>query len=73
MMTVSARPYYLPCEFSHAIVTNVYVPPTANAKEAISIIADHVHHLENCAPDTAKIVTGGFIHCDLNKALPGYQ
>ena len=32
MMTVSACPYYLPRKFSHVIVTNVYVPPTANAR-----------------------------------------
>ena len=44
-----------------------------DAEEAVSVIADHVHDLENCAPDMTKIVTGDFNHCDLNKALPGYQ
>ena len=37
------------------------------------MIADHVHDLENCTPDMAKLVTGDFNHCDLNKALLGYQ
>ena len=63
----------LSCEFFQVIVTNVYMSPTAHTKEAVSMIADHVHDLENCTPDVAKIVTGDFNHCDLNKALPGYQ
>ena len=53
----------LPREFSHVILTNVYMCHQQPMQK----------RLENCAPDAAKIVTGDFIHYDLNKALPGYQ
>lgn len=73
MLTVSARPYYLPREFSHVLVTVVYVPPSAKNKQAADHIANHVHDLETKAPDALKIVTGDFNHRDVRKALPGFQ
>ena len=73
ILTVSARAYYLPREFSHVIIMTVYVPPSACAREAADRIASHVHDVETRAPDAVKILTGDFNHCDLQKLLPGYQ
>ena len=73
ILTVSAPPYYLPREFSHVVVVTVYVPPSACAREAAKRIVDHVHDLDTRSPDTIKIVTGDFNHCEISKMLPGYQ
>ena len=58
ILTVGIRPYYLSREFSHVLVTTVYVPPSADAKEAADTIASHVHDLDDRAPDAIKIITG---------------
>ncbi|KAK7483337.1 hypothetical protein BaRGS_00025397 [Batillaria attramentaria] len=69
-LTVSCRPYYLPREFSHVLVTVVYVPPSANARAAADTIASHVNDLETSAPDAFKVITGDFNHCTLKRDLP---
>ena len=51
ILTVNARPYYLPREFPHVLVVSVYIPPSANAKAAAELIAAHVHDLDTTAPD----------------------
>lgn len=38
LLTVNIRPYYLTREFSHDIVINVYVPPSANATAACDLV-----------------------------------
>ena len=60
LLTVSAYPYYLPREFSHAIVVTLYVPPSTCAKEAAERIVDHVHDLDIRSPDAINIVTSDF-------------
>lgn len=72
ILTVSARPYYLPRELSHVLVTAIYVPPSANIKDAADIITSHVHDLETSSPDALKILTGDFNHCTLEKSIPGF-
>ena len=73
ILTVGIRPYYLSREFSHVLVTTVYVPPFADAKEAADTIASHVHDLDDRAPDAIKIITGDFNHCDLGTTFPHCQ
>ena len=46
LLAVSVRPYYLPREFSHAIVVAVYIPPSANADAACDVISTTVHRLQ---------------------------
>ena len=65
LLTVSVRPYYIPREFSHVFVSTVYMPPSANAKDAANTISSHVIDLETSAPDAFKIITGDFNHCSL--------
>ncbi|KAI3363965.1 hypothetical protein L3Q82_001559 [Scortum barcoo] len=38
LLAVSMRPYYLPREFTHALVVVVYVPPSANADAACDVL-----------------------------------
>ncbi len=46
LLAVSLCPYYLPMEFSHAIVLNVYIPPCANAEVASDIIHSTVAKMQ---------------------------
>ena len=55
------------------IVTTVYVPPSANAREAEDILSSHAHDVDASSPDAAKLVTGDLNHCDLKKTLPRYE
>ena len=55
LLTVSVRPYYIPREFSRVLITTVYVPPSANAKDTANAISSHVIDLETSAPDAFKI------------------
>ena len=73
MLTVNIRPYYLPREFSHVIVVNVYVPQKSSGKRAAEHISAHVHDLMAKSPDAVIIITGDFNHCSLNKGLPTFQ
>ena len=65
LLTVSVRLYYIPQEFSHVLITTVYVPPSTNAKDAANVISSHVIDLETSAPDAFKIITSDFNHCSL--------
>ncbi|GFR67507.1 endonuclease domain of the non-LTR retrotransposon LINE-1 [Elysia marginata] len=73
ILTVCARPYYLPREFSHVYVTNAYIPPDADTKQATESLANHIHDVESTAPDALKLVSGDFNNCDVSKCLVGYQ
>ena len=64
LLTVSVRPYYIP-EFSHVLITTVYVPPNANAQDAANSISSHVINLETSAPDA-------FNHCSLKTSIINY-
>lgn len=43
LLTLSARAFYLPSEFSTVVFTCVYVPPSANVKAAAEQIAQNAH------------------------------
>ena len=58
ILAVGIHPHYLPREFSHVLVTVVYVPPSADAKEAADTIASHMHDLDDRVPNAIKIITG---------------
>ncbi len=44
LLAVSVQPYYLPRDFSHAIVLVVYIPPLANTALATDIIHSSRHY-----------------------------
>ena len=64
------HPYYLPREFSSAIVIAVYVPPSADAEAAVDIIHSTVSKPQTQYPDAFLAVTGDLNHTTLDKVLP---
>ena len=67
LLTVSVRLYYIPREFSHVLIITVYVPLSANAKDAANAI-----DLETSAPNAFKIITSDFNHCSLKTSIINY-
>ncbi|GFR78759.1 hypothetical protein ElyMa_005857600, partial [Elysia marginata] len=70
-LSVSARPYYLPREFSHVLVTTVYIPPSAKTTQATEILSKHISDLNSISPDTLHIINGDFNH--VPRALAGFK
>ena len=63
----------MPREFSHVLVTCVYIPPDANTRAAADTLASHVQDLDTKAPDAFKVMCGDFNSCTPSKKdLPGY-
>ena len=73
LLCVAARPYYLPREFSHVIVTVVYIPPQANEKEATDTLFRLVSDQQTASPDALFLVTGDFNRTSLKNKLPTFQ
>ncbi|KAI5104601.1 gastrula zinc finger protein XlCGF28.1-like [Silurus meridionalis] len=72
-MVVRCRPFYLPREFTTAIVFGVYIPPSVNAKEAFSVLYGTISELQNTHPDGWFIVTGDFNHANPRTVLPKFH
>lgn len=68
ILTVSLRPYYLPREFSHVVMSTVYVPHKNVAKEAALELTEVIHDLEQAAPASLMLINGDFNHCTLGKS-----
>lgn len=62
LLTISLRPFYLPCEFQQLFYTLVYIHPETNASAAAQLVADFTHKL-------TKFVLRNFNHCNLRKTL----
>ena len=73
MLTVSIRPYYIPREFTHVLVTTIYMPPDANYNEALEYLSSHVHDLQTQSPDAFIIITGDFNKCVVKSSLSGFS
>lgn len=73
LLTISLRPYYLPCEFPQLFFTIVYINPWANAPAAAQLIADVIYRLDALCPDAPKFILGDFNHCTLNKTLRTFE
>ena len=58
--------------YSHVLITTVYVPPSANAKDAANAISSHIINLETSAPSAFKIITGDFNNCSLKTSIINY-
>ena len=73
LLCVAARPYYLPREFSHVIVTAVYIPPSANKKEAEEGVYQTISNQQAASPDALFLVSGDFNNCSMKAQLPTFQ
>lgn len=72
-MTLSCRPIYLPREFCNVFIINVYIPPTADATEASSLLSNCINKIENESPNSLKIILGDFNCCNFKDHIPNYE
>ena len=72
LLAVGLHPYYLPCEFSHAIVVAVYIPPSANPTSAWDVIHSIVAGLQTTHPSALIIISGDFNDVSIKKTLPKF-
>ena len=57
--------YYIPQEFSHVILTAIYVLNSAVANKAALEISEALRNYESSAPDALFLIDGDFNHCRL--------
>ena len=69
LLAVGLCTYYLPCEFSHAIVVAVYIPPSANLMSACDVIHSTMAGLQTAHPTALIIISGDFKHVSIKKTL----
>lgn len=72
LLAVSLRPYYMPREFSHAIVLCVYVPPRALPDVACDIIHSAIARLQTQHTDAFFAISGDFNHITLDSTLTNF-
>lgn len=72
-LMVKCRPFYLPREFTSTVVTATYVPPDANAKQAMKELHAAISKQQTLHPEAAFIVAGDFNHASLNTVLPKFH
>ena len=69
LVAVGLGPYYLPHEFSHAIVAAVSIPPSANPTSAGDVIYSTIARLQTAHPSALIIILGDFDHVSIKKTL----
>ncbi|KAK0135139.1 putative RNA-directed DNA polymerase from transposon X-element [Merluccius polli] len=73
LLAVGLRPYYLPREFTCAIVITVYIPPSADAMAACEAISSAAAKLQTEHPDAFMVITGDFNHAASNNILNNFH
>ena len=73
LLTVGMRPYYLPREFTSAIIISVYVPPSADAAVACDVIHSAIAQIQMQHRNAFIVITGDFNHVSLDKTLPTFH
>ncbi len=59
-MFVKCRPFYLPREFTAIVIAAVYIPPCANAKDALRELYSAISEQQTNNPDGFFIIAGDF-------------
>lgn len=72
-LMVKCRPFYLPREFTSAVVTAAYIPPDANAKLAMKELQAAISKQQTTHPEAAFIIAGDFNHSNLKTVLPKFH
>ncbi|KAK1796835.1 hypothetical protein P4O66_000923 [Electrophorus voltai] len=70
---VRCRPLYLPQEFTSVFIIALYIPPSANTREALQELYGAISELQNVHPDGLFIVAGDFNHANLKSVLPKFH
>ncbi|XP_063802123.1 uncharacterized protein LOC134969848 [Pseudophryne corroboree] len=71
-MVVKCRPFYLPREFSVALVMAVYIPPSAHVESALDILHAAIVKLETKYVEGVLLVAGDFNQARLKVVLPKF-
>ncbi len=71
-MFVKCRPFYLPREFTAIVIATVYIPPCANAKDALRELYSAISEQQTNNPDGFFIIAGDFNHANLKTVLPKF-
>ncbi len=66
LLVACLRPYYVPRQFSHAIVVCVYVPPRTHAETACDVIHYTIVKFQTQHPDAFFAISGDFNHVTLD-------
>ncbi len=72
-MFVKCRPFYLPREFTAIVIVAVYIPPCANAKDALRELYSAISEQQTNNPDGFFIIAGDFNHANLKTVLPKFN
>ncbi|KAK3569657.1 hypothetical protein QTP86_002644 [Hemibagrus guttatus] len=72
-VTVRCRPFYLPWEFTTVFIVGLYIPPSANAKEALCELYGAISKLQNAHPNRLFIISGDFNNANLKSVLPKFH
>ena len=64
--------HYIPREYSHVILTTIYVPNTTVANKAALEISEALINYESSAPDALLLINGDFNHCNLLQSWNQY-
>ncbi len=70
-MIIKCRPFYLPWEFSTLIITAVYIPPSANTKEAMCVLYNAISNLQTTLPE-GVFMAGDFNQVNMKTVLPNF-
>ncbi len=68
-MVVKCRPFYLPREFTAIVIVAVYIPPCANAKDALRELYSAISEQQTNNPDGFFIIA---FHHNLKSVLPKF-
>ncbi len=71
-MFVKCRPFYLLREFTDIVIVVVYIPPCANAKDALHELYSAISEQQTNNPDGFFIIAGDFNHANLKTVLPNF-
>ncbi len=71
-MVVKCRPFYLPREFTAIVIVAVFIPPCANAKDALRELYSAISEQQTNNPDSFFIIAGLFNYAKLKAGLPKF-
>ncbi len=71
-ISVVCRPFYLPREITAVVITAVYIPLSANAGIALSLLHDVINKQMRDHPDGAFVVAGNLNTACLRTVLPRF-
>ena len=65
---IGLRPYYISTDFSHEILTTIYVPNNAVAYNAALEISEVLRNYGSSASDALFLINGDFNHCQFSQS-----